>query len=131
MQKTDPIKKVTTKAGGWSFSILRQIGELDAVVGEHRVDAVRHRSNQRFQEGDGSSHIGSLDQLDEGELRGAIDGYEKMESALGGAHLGQVDMEGSDVVRFSCIFFDNKDEVGPKERSKRTYPAISTAGSWD
>src|SRR5207245_2566549 len=45
-----------------------------------------------------SSHIGMLHQLHEGELRRAIDGHKEIELALGGAYLGQIDMEVSDRV---------------------------------
>jgi hypothetical protein len=44
----------------------------------------------------GGSHVGTLDQLREGELRGAIDGHEEVQLALGGAHLGQIDVEVAD-----------------------------------
>ena len=36
----DPVKRMSAKAGGWAFAVLGKIGELDAVVGEHGVDAV-------------------------------------------------------------------------------------------
>jgi hypothetical protein len=68
---------VTTKAGRGPSAVLGQIGELDAIVSQHGADAVRHRRNQRFEEDGGSSHIGTLDQLHEGELRRAIDGHER------------------------------------------------------
>jgi len=53
-------------------TILRQIGELDADVGRHRVNAIRNRGDQGFQKSGRSSHIGAFDQLHEGELRGAV-----------------------------------------------------------
>ena len=39
---TAPVKRVTTKPGGWSSAVLRQVSELDAVIGEHGVDAIRN-----------------------------------------------------------------------------------------
>src|SRR5271170_202482 len=48
MQKTDPVKRVTAEASGRPFAVLRPVGELDAVVGEHRVDAIRNGREQRF-----------------------------------------------------------------------------------
>jgi len=41
---------------GWPLPVLRQIGELGAVVGEHGVDAMRNR----FEESRGRSHICGL-----------------------------------------------------------------------
>ena len=40
VQKTDPVKRMAAKAGGGSLAILRQIGELDAVVREHGMDPI-------------------------------------------------------------------------------------------
>ncbi len=36
--------------------VLRQIGELDAVIGQHGVDAVRNSFNERFEEGGSGPH---------------------------------------------------------------------------
>jgi hypothetical protein len=41
MKKTEPVEGMATEAGSWTLAVLRQIGELDAVVGEHGVDALR------------------------------------------------------------------------------------------
>ena len=43
VQKTDPMKRMSTKAGHWPFAVLRQVGELDSVIGEHGMDAVWDR----------------------------------------------------------------------------------------
>src|ERR1700754_77838 len=40
VRKTDPVKRVTTEASRRSLSILRQIGELDAIVCENGMDPV-------------------------------------------------------------------------------------------
>src|ERR1700693_6115383 len=50
MQQAGAIEGMPAKAGGWSLSILWKISELDAVVGEHGVDAIRNCSDQRFEE---------------------------------------------------------------------------------
>ncbi|ESY52262.1 hypothetical protein X744_29585 [Mesorhizobium sp. LNJC372A00] len=73
-------------------------GELDAVVGKHGVDFVGHGRDQPeqelFRDGDG----GLLVQLDEGELRGAVDSDEHVQFALLGPDLGNVDVEVADRV---------------------------------
>ena len=56
-------------------TVLRQIGELDSVVGEHGVDAIRNGHS---------------------ELRGPVDGHEEVELAFGRSHFGQIDMEEAD-----------------------------------
>lgn len=87
---------MTAKACRGSLSILWQVSELDSVVGEHGVDAVRNSFDERSEERDGGPRICFFDEFDDGELRGAVDGYEQVELAFGGPHLGQVDMEEAD-----------------------------------
>ncbi len=41
--------------------------------------------------------------LDEGELRGAVDGHQKIELALLGAHLRDIDVEVADRVRLELL----------------------------
>jgi hypothetical protein len=73
-------------------------GELDAIVGQHRVDPVRHGLDQMAQEVAGDARDRLLVQFDEGELAGAVDGDEEVEFALLGADLGDVDVEVADWV---------------------------------
>ena len=61
MAAAHSIEGMTAKASGWSFSVPGKIGELDAVVGEHGVDAIRDSCHQCFQEGHGGSHVSALD----------------------------------------------------------------------
>jgi len=87
------VEGVASKTCGWPLSVLGQVGELDAIVGEHCVDVVRHRIHERFKEGSRSPHICLFDKLDHSELRGSVDGHEQVELAFGRSHLGQVDVE--------------------------------------
>ena len=103
VQKTDPVKRVTTEASGRPSAVLRQVGELNAVVGEHSVDHIRNGRDQCFQEGRGGSHVGAFNQLHEGELRDAVDGNKEVELALGGAHLRQIDMELANRIAFELL----------------------------
>jgi hypothetical protein len=101
--KTDPVKRMAAKAGRWPLAILRQIGELDAVVGEHGVDAIRDSRDQRFEECRRSLHIGTFNQLHESELRGAVGGHKEIKLAFGGAHLGQINMELADRIALELL----------------------------
>lgn len=83
-------------AGRWPAGVARCEAELDAVVGEHSVDAVWQGGDEGFDEGGGCDAGGALDQLDGGELAGAVDGDEQVELALGGLRLGDVDVEVAD-----------------------------------
>jgi hypothetical protein len=96
MKKTEPVEGMATEAGSWTLAVLRQIGELDAVVGEHGVDAVRNGFDERVEEGYCSSHVCFFHEFDDGQLRSPIDGDEQVELAFGGPHLGQVDVEEAD-----------------------------------
>ena len=49
--KTDAIEGMSTPSSRKSSTVLRQIGELNSVVGEHGVDAVRNGFDERFEEG--------------------------------------------------------------------------------
>ena len=97
------LKGVTAKAGSWPAAAFRQVGELDALVGQHGVDAIRNGGNQRFQESGRSSHVCTFEQLKEGELRSAIDGLKKVKLAFGVANFGQVDVEVSDWVALELL----------------------------
>lgn len=57
----------------------RRQAELDAVVGQYRVDFVRDGFDEPDEEGRSGDAIGFLDQLNEGELRRAVDGDEEVE----------------------------------------------------
>jgi len=76
MNMAGPVEGMATEVGGWSLAILRKVGELDTVVGEHGVDAVRNGFDECFKEGRGSSDICFFDEFDHGELRGSVDGYD-------------------------------------------------------
>jgi hypothetical protein len=96
MSETEPVEGMGPEACGWPLAVFRQVGELDTVIGEHGVDAVRNGFDERFEERGSSLHVCFFDELDHSELRGAVDGYEQVELAFGGPDLGQVDMEEAD-----------------------------------
>ena len=93
------------------MAVFGQIGELDAVIGEHGVDPVRDRLDQGFEKSRSGFDIGSLDELGEGELGGAVDGDEEVELALGGAHLGEIDVEVADGILFELLLFGGRRAV--------------------
>ena len=84
--------------GGGAICVAWREGELDAVVGQHRVDLVWHGGDQGDQEGRSRGPASSGDGLDEGELAGPVDCYIQIELALGGSDLGDVDVEVADRV---------------------------------
>ncbi len=76
MKETEPVEGMATEARRRPLAVLGQIGELDAVVGEHGVDAIRNGHDQCFKERCGRSHVGFFHEFNDGELRDAVDGYE-------------------------------------------------------
>ncbi len=83
--------------------VLLASGELDAIIGQHDVDAVRHSLNQVAQELSRLHLARALHKTNEGELACAVDGHEEAQLALSGLHLGNVDMEVADGVRGEAL----------------------------
>ena len=89
----DAIEDVTE-----GVSVLRPVGELHAIVGEHSVDAIGRGLDQISQEPRGG-HLARLPyEAGEGELAGAIYGHEQGELALAGAQLRDFDVKIADRV---------------------------------
>ena len=93
---TDAIERMAAKPGGRTSSVLRQVGELDAGVGEHNLDPVGHGGDKGLQDGARGLRSGLVDELSDRELGGAVDGDEEIELALRGLHFGDVDVEEAD-----------------------------------
>jgi hypothetical protein len=91
-----PVEGMAAPGRRWAVTVLRQVGELDAVVSEHRVYLVRHGLDQFLQEGPGSCARGLPLQPGEDVLGGAVHGHEEVELALSSANLGDVDVEEAD-----------------------------------
>ena len=69
MKETEPVAGVATEARGWRQPVLRQIGE--------RAWMIWNCLDKCFKEHGGCSHIGPFHQLQDGELRGEVAGYEQ------------------------------------------------------
>ena len=93
MPKTDPVEGVSAETSRGAFAIFGQIGELDPVVGEHGMNAIGNGCYQGQKKGCGCLHIGSFDQFHEGKLRSTVNGYKQIKTALGSAHLSQIDVK--------------------------------------
>jgi hypothetical protein len=61
MAFTDAIERAPPEHGRRPLSVLRQIGELDAVIGEHGVYVVGNCLDKGFEEGRASAHVRTLD----------------------------------------------------------------------
>jgi len=97
----DHVEAHLSREGG--VAVARLLGELDAVVGQDRVDLVRHGLQQLFEELPGGSSVGLVNQLGDSELAGAINGDEQIEPALGRLQLGDINMKEADRVTLETL----------------------------
>ena len=79
------------------------VGELDAIVGQDRVDAVRNGFEQVLQELPRRSSVSLVDQLGDRKLAGAVDADEQVELALRGLHLGDIHVEEADRIALEAL----------------------------
>jgi hypothetical protein len=108
MAAAGPVERMSSQQGRGALAVLGQIGELDAVIGEHGVDPVRHRLDQGVEEGRGGFDVGPLDELGKSELGRAIHRDEKVELALGGADFGEIDVEVADGIGLELLLSGGK-----------------------
>ena len=73
--------------------VARPVGELDAVVGQNGMDGIGHGRDQVAKELGHHQLARRLVQFRIGELGRPVDSNEEAQLALGGLHLGDVDME--------------------------------------
>ncbi len=97
------IERMAAEPGCRSGSVLRQVGELDAVVGQDGVDLIGHGFDQGLEEAGRCPGVGFLDELREGELGCPVDGHEEVEFPLFGSDLGDVDMKEADRVALELL----------------------------
>jgi hypothetical protein len=81
---------------GRPVSVLRQIGERHAVVGQDGVDRIRDSSDHLPQEGRSVHLCGGIEEGDVGECADPIDSQEHVELAFGQAQLAVVDVHVAD-----------------------------------
>jgi hypothetical protein len=96
----DLIEAVDPVSSGPAIAIFWQVGKLDTVIGQHRMQPVRYGRDQCFQETHGGRTIGLLVQANESEFRRAVDRDKQVELALCRAQLGDIDMEIADRIGF-------------------------------
>ena len=73
----DHVKAHLARPGGVAAAWL--LGELDAIVGQDRVNAVGHGFQQMFEELPSRPPVSLVDELSDRELAGAVDADEQVE----------------------------------------------------
>ncbi len=79
------------------------LGELDAIVGQDRVDAVGNLLEQVLKKFPGCLAIGLFDKLGDRELAGSINAHKEIELSFLSLNLGDVDVEEADRVTFERL----------------------------
>lgn len=97
------IEGMAPEPGCRPIAVLRQVGELDAVVGKNSVDLVRHSFDKCIQEGRGGFRVGPFLQPHECELACLINGNEQVQLALFSSHLSNIDVEIADRIAFEPL----------------------------
>jgi len=92
----DHVKAHLTRPGG--VRVARLLGKLDAVVGQDRMDPVRHRFQQVFKELPRRSPVSLVDELGDREFTRAVDADEQVELAFGRLNLGDIHVKEADRV---------------------------------
>ena len=81
------------------------IGELNAVVGQHNIDGVRHGCNQVAQERSSGHFAGLRVQFHIDKLGGAVDGNEEIQLPFCCLNLGNIDVKVAQRVGFEILFY--------------------------
>ena len=97
----DHVEAHLARPGG--VPVTRLLGELNAIVGQDGVDAIRHGFQQVFEELPRSSPVRLVDQLGDRELAGTVYADEQVELAFGGMHLGDIDVKEADRVALEAL----------------------------
>ncbi len=103
----DPIEDVDE-----SVLVTHPVAELDAVIGQHDVDAVGHSQDQVAQKLRRLHLPGTFHKADEGGLVRTIDCHEQAQLALFSADLGQIDVEVADRVVGEAILVEARVRMG-------------------
>jgi len=97
----DHVEAHLTRPGGVTVAWL--LCELDAIVGQDRVDPVRHRFQQVLKELPRRSPVSLVDKLGDREFTGAVDADEQVELAFGSLNLGDIHVKEADRVALEAL----------------------------
>jgi len=103
----DPVRFADHVEAHWpgvdGVPVARLLGELDAVVGQDRVDLVGHGLEHVLEELLGRLPVSRCNELGDRELGCPVDAHEEVELSLDGLHLGNVDVEEPDGVALELL----------------------------
>jgi len=88
-----------------AVAVARLLSELDAIVRQDRVDAVRNGLKEVFKELPRSLAIGIFDELSDSVFAGPVNAYEEIELALDSLDLGDIYVEEADRVALELLTF--------------------------
>jgi len=97
----DHVEAHLARPGG--VTVARLLRELDAVVGQDRVDAVGHGFQQKFKELPSRPPISLADELGDRKLTGAVDADEQVELAFDSLNFGYIYVKEADRVALEAL----------------------------
>jgi hypothetical protein len=104
MLRTDAIEDMwPEESSGWSLSVLGQIGEGHAVIGQDVVDLIRKGHDDVSEEGGAFHFPGVLVELEVGKLRDPVDGEEHDEFTVGVGEFSAIDVDVSNIISFELL----------------------------
>lgn len=86
-----------------SVPVARLLGELDEVISQDRMNAVRRGFQQVFEELPSCSPVSLIYQLGDREIDGAINADEQIKLAFDGFHLGDIYVEEANWIAFEAL----------------------------
>jgi len=98
---TDHAEAHLTRSGDDTIAWL--LGKLDAVIGQDRVDPVRHRFQHVLKELPRRSPVSLVDKLGDRECTRAVDADEQVELAFGCLNLGDIHVKEADLVALEAL----------------------------
>ena len=133
MLVADPVEQVNAVSRGRAGAVPGQIGELDSVVGENRVDPVGNDLDERLQESRRDFPGCLLAQLGMGELAGPVDGDEQIEPAFLGTNLGNINVEIADGIRLEPLLRSVPRHIRQPAHAVTLQTAVQTGAGqlWD
>lgn len=97
---TDPVEYMAS-----CVFVTGLIGELNTVVGEHRVDPVGKGLDKVAQEVCGNGLRLTLMEFHIGQFRGSVDGHEQIQLSFFGAHFGNINMNIANRIFSELLFW--------------------------
>lgn len=93
MKEPEPVGGMVKEASCWPLSVFQQVGELDAVIGEHGVNAIRTASTSVSRKAEAARISARSTSSTTANFDVRSDGYKQVELSFAYFNLGQANVE--------------------------------------